>query len=76
VPTILRQQGFRFGFFSSEPDEPAHVHVHKAGAEAKVWLDPVQLEWSRGFRDTELRDIIRIVEDHQTQLLEAWNAAD
>jgi hypothetical protein len=25
VPTVLRVKGFRIGFYSSEPDEPAHV---------------------------------------------------
>jgi len=43
VPTILRENGYRIGFYSSEPDEPVHVHVQKAGSEAKFWLAPVQL---------------------------------
>jgi hypothetical protein len=41
APTILLVKGYRIGFYSSEPDEPAHVHVHKRGAEAKFWLGPV-----------------------------------
>src|SRR5580700_10263266 len=35
--------------YSSEPDEPAHVHAHKAGCEAKFWLAPVQLSWNKAF---------------------------
>jgi diaminohydroxyphosphoribosylaminopyrimidine deaminase/5-amino-6-(5-phosphoribosylamino)uracil reductase len=29
VPTILREKGYRIGFYGSEPEEPAHVLVHK-----------------------------------------------
>jgi hypothetical protein len=76
VPTILRVKGYRVGFYSSEPDEPAHVHVQKAGCEAKFWLAPVQLSWNKGFRDVELREIAQILETHEMQLLEAWNATE
>jgi hypothetical protein len=76
VPTVLREKGYRIGFYSSEPDEPAHVHVHKAGSEAKFWLTPLQLCWNKGFRDNELREIARILEAHETQLLEAWNETE
>ena len=76
MPTILREQGYRIGFYSSEPDEPAHVHVHKAGCEPKFWLAPVQLSWNKGFRENELREIARILEKRETQLLEAWNETE
>ena len=29
MPTIHRQNGFRFYFYSHEPNEPPHVHVDK-----------------------------------------------
>ena len=76
MPTILREKGYRIGFYSSEPDEPAHVHVHKAGAEAKFWLTPVQLSWNKGFREAELRDIARILETHEMELIEAWDETE
>jgi len=76
VPTVLRVKGYRIGFYSSEPDEPAHVHVQKAGCEAKFWLDPVQLSWNKGFREVELQEIAGILEAHQTELLKAWNEAE
>ncbi|MBV9786384.1 MAG: DUF4160 domain-containing protein [Acidisphaera sp.] len=38
VPTVLRAQGFRFYFWSHEPNEPPHVHVDRSGVSAKVWL--------------------------------------
>lgn len=76
MPTVLRVQGFRIGFYSSEPDEPANVHVHKAGHEAKFWLGPVQLSWNKGFREAELRDIARILAANENQLIEAWNETE
>ena len=76
MPTILREKGYRIGFYSSEPDEPAHVHVHKAGHEAKFWLDPVKLSWNKGFREAELREVARILQRHQKMLIEAWNETE
>lgn len=35
MPTILRVGGFRFYFYSHEPNEPAHVHIDKGNATAK-----------------------------------------
>ncbi len=40
MPTVLRLQGFRFFFYSNENDEPMHVHVEKAEAVGKIWLEP------------------------------------
>lgn len=76
MPTVLREKGYRVGFYSSEPDEPAHVHVHKAGCEAKFWLAPIQLSWNKGFREADLREIVGILLDHETELLEAWNETE
>jgi len=33
-------EGFRCSFWSSENAEPIHVHVCKAGANAKSWIEP------------------------------------
>jgi len=74
VPTVLRVKGYRIGFYSSEPDELAHVH--KAGHEAKFWLGPVQLSWNKGFREAELRGIAQILATHEAKLIEAWNETE
>jgi len=76
VPTILRKKGYRIGFYSAEPDEPAHVHVVKHGCEAKFWLGAVQLNWNKGFRDPDLREIAEILETHETDLLQAWHETE
>ena len=73
MPTILRVGRYRFSFFSNESEEPAHVHVKAGGDQAKFWLDPIELASNYGFNVHELNDIQQIIEQHQTQLVEAWN---
>ena len=73
MPTVLRLNGYRFGFFSADGDEPAHLHVSKAGAQAKFWLRPVALADNYGFRRHELREIETILTEQQTILLQAWH---
>jgi len=74
MPTVLRSGPYRFYFYSGDRDEPTHVHVARDENEAKFWLDPVRMVWSRGFSSTELRRIEAIVAEHVQQLIEAWNA--
>ena len=73
MPTVLRIQGFRFYFWSREPNEPPHVHVDRAGASAKVWLQPVALAGNAGYPARELGVILALVRDRQPELLEAWH---
>ena len=40
MPTVLRSQGFRFFFYSNEGNEPMHIHVTKAEANGKIWMEP------------------------------------
>ncbi|MEO5493123.1 MAG: DUF4160 domain-containing protein [Sphingomonas sp.] len=49
MPTVLRLNGYRFYFYSHEPNEPPHVHVDKGGATLKAWLDPVALARAAAF---------------------------
>jgi hypothetical protein len=64
MPTVLRERGFRFFFYSREGREPAHVHVTKAECEAKYWLNPIALAWNEGFFGREIRAITEIVHQH------------
>ena len=50
------------------------MHVQRDRNEAKFWLDPVRLERSGGFPRHELREIRRLLETHEQDLLDAWNA--
>ncbi len=73
MPTVLRADGYRFYFYSHEPNEPPHVHVDKGGASAKVWLEPVGLARNVGFRPPALNDILGLTREHRAALLEAWH---
>lgn len=73
MPTILRVGEYRFFFYSSDRNEPPHIHVESQNKSAKIWLDPVRLQISGGFNGSEINKIITIVNDNKNDLLEAWN---
>jgi hypothetical protein len=73
VPTVLRIGPFRFYFYSHEPDEPPHIHVDRGDATIKVWLGSLDVARSRGFRAHEIGGIVALVEQHRTELTEAWH---
>jgi Domain of unknown function (DUF4160) len=75
MPTIFRQGGFRFFFYSNEgdPREPVHVHVMRDGGEAKFGLHPVSVARSSGFDARTLRDLARIVAENAHRIEEAWH---
>ena len=71
-PTVFRERGYRFFFFSRE-EERMHVHVISGDGEAKFWLDP-KIELSRNYHYTskQLRDIESLIEAHYNELISAW----
>lgn len=73
VPTVLRSGAYRLFFYSADGDEPPHVHIERDEAHAKLWLQPVRLQESSGFRPAELRRIARLVEDNVASILGAWH---
>jgi hypothetical protein len=73
MPTVLQVGAYSFIFFSSDRGEPAHIHVKRDRQVAKFWLVPVSLEKNRGFKQHELNQIVKLVEEYQTVLLEAWH---
>lgn len=73
MPTIFRKHGLRFYFFSSDGNEPPHVHIEGEGGEAKFWADPLQMEWSRGFGSGTLLRIESLLRENQSLILEKWH---
>ena len=73
-PTIHREGGYRFFFFSREESRP-HVHVYSTDGEAKFWLEP-KLELAKNYRLTkiQLKEIERIIEGHYYEFKTAWNS--
>ena len=72
MPTIYREGPYRFAFYVSDWNEPPHLHVFRDRSNAKVWLDPVRLQWNRGFSDVEINRIVRIIENRQAEFLGDW----
>jgi len=48
MPTIHNEAGLVFIFYSSDMDEPPHVHIeYKEGGTMKVWIKSKELEVAR-----------------------------
>ncbi|MBI4285157.1 MAG: DUF4160 domain-containing protein [Chloroflexi bacterium] len=73
MPTVLRIEAYRFFFYANDRNEPRHIHIRRDENVAKFWLAPVRLERSGGFSRLEITIIQRMVDEHQVELLEAWN---
>lgn len=77
MPTVFRERGFRFFFYSNEgtPREPVHIHVEKSDAEAKFWLNPeVALAYNEGYDQRTIRELTGIVEANRTLIEVTWDA--
>ena len=74
MPTVLRAGPFRFFFYAGDREEPQHVHVERDDRIAKFWLDPIRLQSSGGLSRTEIARVQRLVAEHRSQLVEAWDA--
>ena len=72
TPTVFREKGYRFFFFSREEDR-MHVHVISGDGEAKFWLEP-EIELARNYRysNRQLNDIESLIEAHKDELISAW----
>jgi hypothetical protein len=73
-PTVLKAGPYRLFFFSSDRGEPAHVHVARERRAAKFWLEPVLLEYSRGFAPAELTRVTALVREREAEIVRAWHA--
>jgi hypothetical protein len=74
MPTVLREGGYRFHFYSHESNEPPHIHVERAENEAKYWLDPLCLAANDGFAAHELNKILLLVKAHCDSLENSYNS--
>lgn len=71
-PTIFREAGFRFYFFSRE-ELRMHVHVQCADGEAKFWLEPcIEAAQNAGMSERQLRVARSLVEAHINEIRRAW----
>ncbi len=71
-PTVFRERGYRFFFFSLE-ESRMHVHVRSPDGEAKFWLEPqIELAKNQRLSQTQLAQIQSIVEARAHDLIAAW----
>jgi hypothetical protein len=72
APTVFREDGYRFFFFSRE-ESRMHVHVLSGDGEAKYWLEPkIALAKSFGYSDKQLNRIEQLVKKHENEIIIAW----
>ena len=75
MPTVFRQNGLRFHFYSDEgtPREPMHIHVVRDGREAKFWTGgEVELAYNHGLSRRDLAVAMMIIRARRRELQEAW----
>jgi hypothetical protein len=72
MPTILIE-GYKFRFYSSDVNEPPHVHVIHAERVAKIWLESLEVEYNRGYNKAELNRVLKLTEENKAKLLKAWH---
>ena len=74
MSTILRGGKYRFFFFSNERGEPRHIHVESGDNYAKFWLEPLDLAKSVGYKDIELVEIRKLIQENIIILKASWDA--
>ncbi len=73
-PTIFKERGLRFYFFSRE-ESRLHVHVQGDRGEAKFWLEPkVELAQNVGLSQATVRVAIRVIREREDEIRSAWKA--
>lgn len=71
-PTVFREKGYRFFFFSRE-ETRMHVHVISGDGEAKYWLEPkVEMSKSSQYSSKQLTEIKALIEEHENEIIAAW----
>jgi hypothetical protein len=73
-PTIFRERGLRFYFFSRE-ETRLHVHVQGDRGEAKFWLEPdVELAQNYGLSQASVRTALRVIREREDEIRKSWKA--
>jgi len=71
-PTVFRENGYRFFFFSRE-ESRMHIHVVSAEGEAKFWLKPeIGLANNHHYSRKQLKEIELLIEAHHDEVIGAW----
>jgi len=71
-PTVFRESGFKFLFYSRE-EARLHIHVFCGNGSAKFWLEPeIALAENYGLRSNQIRRAFSLIEEHQDEIKRRW----
>ena len=71
-PTVFREDGFRFYFFSRE-EARLHIHIHGESGEAKFWIEPrIELAQNYGLSENDLGRVRKLIREHEDDIRSAW----
>lgn len=73
MPTVLIWHGYKFRFYASDGPEPPHIHVVKDERSAKVWLETMELAYSRGYNKREIAEFSAKIAENRADWMEKWN---
>lgn len=71
MPTIFVAEGFRFVIHTKD-HRPPHVHAMKDGGDAMIDFVSITLLQVAGLGKADAAAALRIVCDHQQELMDAW----
>ena len=72
MPNVPIESSYRFFFYLNEGDR-VHVHATKAGGHAKVWMDNFEIARHKGFKKSELKEIVKIAKENQELIERKWH---
>jgi len=72
MPTIFKYDGYRFYFYSNE-HLPQHIHIENGDGYARVVLETLEVTDSYNLKSKELKLIVKLVQEHKTQIEGAWH---
>lgn len=71
MPTLLKQDGFKFFFYANE-HEPKHIHVTKGEDYAKIELGTLRVT-TNFMKPKELKKALQLVRQNQGMFEEKWD---
>lgn len=73
MPTVVVEEGFEIRVLTRNEHRPAHVHVYKAGAECRIFIESATLwDIKGGMTARDARQAEALVRKYQNECQAAW----
>jgi len=72
MPTIFKENGYRFFFFSDE-HSPQHIHIEKGDSYARIEIETLKVTNNYNLNSKELKKLVSLVLANKNKLKEAWD---